>query len=171
MFLRKFIALQGEMARSAMGMIRRYGAIHELPDAEGQPDPDLDYRIIFSITRPPRKKQEPSPGLVHIARTVNLFESGGVPPERRHLAGIVHGEATPAVLSEPAYWRTFGEGNPNADLIRELTEHGVRICVCGQSFFNQGFRKHDLHQDVTLALSSLTILPACQLKGYALMIY
>lgn len=152
-------------------MIRRYGSIHEMPDAVGQPEKDLDYRIIFSISRQPGKKQDPSPGLVHIASTINLFESGGVPPEHRHLAGIVHGEATPAVLSEPAYWRTFGEGNPNADLIRELTEHGVRICVCAQSFFNQGFRKHDLHRDVTLALSSLTILPACQLKGYALMIY
>jgi intracellular sulfur oxidation DsrE/DsrF family protein len=152
-------------------MIKRYGAIHQLPDTAGQPEQDLDYKIIFSITRPPGNRHEPSPGFLHVARTVNLFESAGITLEHRHLAGIVHGEATPAVLSEPAYWRTFGEGNPNADLIRELGEHGVNICVCGQSFFNQGFRKHDLHRDVTLALSALTVLPTFQLKGYALMNY
>ncbi|NYT21579.1 MAG: DsrE family protein [Methanomicrobiales archaeon] len=152
-------------------MIRRYGSIHELPEAAGQPEKDLDYRIIFSISRPPGKQQEPSPGLLHMASTVNFLESGGVTDDHRHLAGIVHGQATPAALSERAYWRIFGEGSPNADLIRDLTEHGVRICVCGQSFFNSGFQKHDLHRDVTLALSTLTVLPACQLKGYALMIY
>lgn len=152
-------------------MIKRYGTIHQLPDAVGQPDKELDYRIIFSIARPPVNRHEPSPGFLHLARTVNLFESAGIPPEHRHLAGIVHGEATPAVLSEPAYWRTFGEGNPNADLIRDLGKDGVNICVCGQSFFNGGFRRHDLHPDVTLALSALTVLPTCQLKGYALMTY
>lgn len=52
-----------------------------------------------------------------------------------------------------------------------LAEHGVNICVCGQAFLNQGFRKHDLNQDVTLALSVLTVLPIYQLKGYALMTY
>lgn len=159
------------MASTGKNMIKRYGSIHQLPDAAGQPEEGLEYRIMFSITRPPVNRHEPSPGFLHMASTVNLFESAGVPPEHRHLAGIVHGDATPAVLSEPAYWRTFGEGNPNADLIRDLAEHGVRICVCGQSFLNSGFRKHDLHRDVTLALSALTVLPTYQLKGYALMTY
>lgn len=152
-------------------MIKRYGAIHQLPDTAGQPEQDLDYKIIFSITRPPGSGHEPTPGLLHIARTVNVFEWAGIAPENRHLTGIVHGEATAAVLSDPAYWRTFNRANPDSDLIRDLGEHGVNICVCGQSFFNQGFRKHDLHRDVTLALSALTVLPTFQLKGYALMTY
>jgi intracellular sulfur oxidation DsrE/DsrF family protein len=108
---------------------------------------------------------------------------------------IVHGKATPAVLSDPSYWRAFGRANPDSNLIRELAEHGVNICVCGQAFLtsrglrtrcrfpgvnicvcgqaflNQGFRKHDLNQDVTLALSVRTVLPIYHLKGYALMTY
>jgi intracellular sulfur oxidation DsrE/DsrF family protein len=94
-----------------------------------------------------------------------------VPPEHQHLVAIVHGKATPAVLSDPSYWRAFGRANPDSNLIRELTEHGVNICVCGQAFLNQGFRKHDLNQDVTLALSVRTVLPIYHLKGYALMTY
>ncbi|MCG7855190.1 MAG: DsrE family protein, partial [Methanoregulaceae archaeon] len=125
-------------------MMKRYGAIHQLPDAACQPERDREYRIIFSITRPPGNGHEHSPGFLHIARTVNALEWGGVPPEHQHLVAIVHGKATPAVLSDPAYWRAFGRANPDSNLIRELAEHGVNICVCGQAFLNQGFRKHDL---------------------------
>ena len=152
-------------------MIERYGAIQELPDAACQPERDLQYRILYDISRPPKREGEPSPGLTHIARTINLLEWGGVPADHLHLAGVIHAEATPAALTREAYRRKHNRVNPDADLIRQLTQHGVVIYVCGQSVLNQGYRQDDVNPEVAFALSSLTVLANYQLKGYALMPY
>jgi intracellular sulfur oxidation DsrE/DsrF family protein len=152
-------------------MIERYGALHKLPDAACQPDTNLDYRIVYRISSPPPKEEEPTPGLSHIALTINLFEWAGVPNEHMHLAGVIHGEATPAALSGEVYWRVYGRPNPDADLIHQLAEHGVTLYVCGQSVYDRGYSETDVNPEVVFALSALTVLPAYQLKGYALMHY
>jgi intracellular sulfur oxidation DsrE/DsrF family protein len=152
-------------------MIEWYGAIHELPDAAGQPEKDLDYKIIFAIATPPGRPGSTSPGLFHIARTLNLFEWAGVPRDHIHLAASVYGDATPLALSNNAFERRFNRPNPDSDLVTELVDHGVPVLVCGQSFLNAGFRLDELHPAVTLTLSALTVLPTYQLKGYVPMVY
>jgi intracellular sulfur oxidation DsrE/DsrF family protein len=152
-------------------MIERYGAIHELPGTAGQPDKELDYRIIYAVAGAAARDGDPSPGLLHIARTLNLFEWARVPREHIHLKAAVYGAATPVVLSDNAFSRRFGRPNPNSDLIGQLVGNGVELLVCGQSFLNAGFRLDELDPEVTLSLSALTVIPNCQLKGYALMVY
>lgn len=152
-------------------MIEGYGAIQKLPDAACQPDKNLEYRIIYRISSPPEKEGDPTPGLSHIALTINLFEWAGVPGEHLHLAGVVHSGATPATLTPEAYRRDFGRVNPDADLIRQLTQNGVALYVCGQSVLKHGYRRDDVNPEVTYALSALSVLPAYQMKGYALMHY
>jgi intracellular sulfur oxidation DsrE/DsrF family protein len=152
-------------------MIDQYGSIHELPDAACQPHKDQEYRIIFRISRLPKQMSDPSPGFLHLALTINLFEWAGVPRENLHLAGVIHGDATPAALSPEVYGRKFSRVNPDADLIHQLTHHDVKIYVCGQSILDRGYRQDDVNPEVIFALSALSVLPAYQLKGYALMHY
>jgi intracellular sulfur oxidation DsrE/DsrF family protein len=152
-------------------MIERYGAIHKLPDASGQPEKDLDYRIIYAIAGAGGKAGDPSPGLLHIARTLNLFEWADIPREHMHLKAAVYGDATPVVLSDGAFKMRFNRHNPNSDLIDQLVRNGVEILVCGQSFLNAGFRPDELDPAVTLSLSALTVIPNFELKGYARMMY
>ena len=152
-------------------MIERYGAIQELPDTAGQPDKELDYRIIYAISGAAPRVGDPSPGLLHIARTLNLFEWAQVPRERIHLKAAVYGAATPVALFKEAFTARFNRPNPDSDLIGQLVGNGVEILVCGQSFLNAGFRLDELDPLVTLSLSALTVIPNCQLKGYALMVY
>jgi intracellular sulfur oxidation DsrE/DsrF family protein len=152
-------------------MIERYGAIRKLPDAACRPDKNLDYRIVCRISSPPEKEGDPTPGLSHIALTINLFEWAGVPAEHLHLAGVIHSGATPAALTPEMYQRKFGRANPDADLIRQLTQSDVTLYVCGQSVLNHGYRQDDVNPEVIFALSALSVLPAYQLKGYALMHY
>ena len=152
-------------------MIEDYGAMHELPDAACQPERDLEYRLIYRISQPPNEEGNLTSGLSHIAVTINLFEWAGVPPGQMHLVGIIHGDATPAALSGEAYDRQFGRTNPDADLIHQLVQHGVRIYVCGQSVLNHGYRREDVNQEVVFALSALSVLATHQVKGYALMHY
>jgi intracellular sulfur oxidation DsrE/DsrF family protein len=152
-------------------MIERYGAIHKLPDAPGQPEKDLDYRIIYAIARAAGKAGDPSPGLLHIARTLNLLEWADIPREHIHLNAAVYGDATPVVLSNNAFKTRFNRPNPDSDLISQLVGNGVEILVCGQSFLNAGFRPDELDPGVTLSLSALTVIPNFELKGYVLMVY
>jgi intracellular sulfur oxidation DsrE/DsrF family protein len=152
-------------------MIDPYSPVRELPDAAGQPEKDLDYRLLFSITRQARNPGGLNPGLLHIALTINLFEWAGIPRENMHLKAVVHGDSISIVLAEEPYWKKFGRSNPDLDLIRKLKHHGVEILGCGQTFLNQGFDRRDLNPDITFALSALSVLSTCQLKGYALMTY
>jgi intracellular sulfur oxidation DsrE/DsrF family protein len=152
-------------------MIERYGAIHELPGTAGQPDKELDYRIIYAIAGAAARVGDPSPGLLHIARTLNLFEWAHVPRDHIHLKAAVYGDATSLALSDTAFIRRFNLPNPNSDLIDQLVRNSVEILICGQSFLNAGFRQDELDPAVTLSLSALTVIPNCQLKGYALMVY
>lgn len=75
-------------------MIRRYGAIHRLPDAAGQPGKDREYRIPFSIIRPSGKGSDPSLGFLHLDRTATR-ENAEIPSEHSHLVAIIPGEAPP----------------------------------------------------------------------------
>jgi intracellular sulfur oxidation DsrE/DsrF family protein len=152
-------------------MIEGYGALHPLPEAACQPDTRLNYRIIYRISSPSPKEDGPTPGLSHIALTLNLFEWAGVPKEHLHLAGVIHGEATYAALNQEAYRSVHGRDNPDSELIHRLVEHGVILYVCGQSVLDRGFTEKEVNPEVVFALSALTVLPAYQLKGYALMQY
>ncbi len=152
-------------------MIDGYGTAHALPQAACQPDTSLDYRIVYRISNPPLKKGDPTPGLSHIALTINLFEAAGVPRRHLHLVGVIHGEATPAALREEVYLNVYGRLAPDADLIHQLKEHGVTLYVCGQSVYDRGYSEREVNPEVIFAVSALTVLPFYQLEGYALMHY
>lgn len=65
------------------------------------------------------------------ARAVNLYALARVPPENLKVAVVVHGKATPLVLTDASYRRQFGKPNPNAALLTQLRRSGAEICVCG----------------------------------------
>jgi intracellular sulfur oxidation DsrE/DsrF family protein len=152
-------------------MINQYGILHQLPKAACQPDRNLDYRIVYRISNRSPHMGEPTPGLSHIALTINLFEWAGIPQEHQHLVGVIHGEATSAALKKEVYQKAYNRPHPDTDLIHQLTAHGVILYVCGQSVYDRGFREDQVNPEVIFALSALTVLPTYQLKGYALMHY
>jgi len=59
-----------------------------------------------------------------------------------------------------------GAENANAALIKELTENGVEIYLCGQSAAYYGVEKEDLLPNVKMALSAMTAHAILQQKGY-----
>ena len=68
----------------------------------------------------------PLKGLDRVARLVNMLAAGGVDADQRQIVVVLHGAATPAVLSDAA-WAARGKGdaNPNSALIRSLIAAGV----------------------------------------------
>lgn len=152
-------------------VIKGYGAAHPLPQAAVQPDKNIHYKIIFSITKNP-KKDEANEGLVHLARLINVYAESGIKPEKMKLVAIITSMATYTALNDNAYKKRFKTDNPNTYLLKELKEKGlVKIFVCGQALTGLGYTQKDLNPAVTEAVSALSVLPTYELKGYALMPY
>ena len=152
-------------------VIKGYGAAHPLPHAAVQPDKNLEYKIIFSITKN-SKKDDPNEGLVHLARLINVYAEAGIQPDKMKLVAIITGQATYAALNDKAYKKQFKSDNPNTFLLKELKDKGhVKIFVCGQALTGMGYSPKDLNPAVTEAVSALSVLPTYELKGYALMPY
>lgn len=150
-------------------VIKGYGAAHALPHAAVQPDKNLEYKIIFSITKND-KNDDANEGLVHLARLINVYAEAGIKPEKMKLVAIITGPATYCTLDNSSYKKHFKHDNPNSYLLKELKEKGhVKIFVCGQALTGLGYTQKNLNPAVTEAVSALSVLPTYELKGYALM--
>ena len=76
------------------------------------------------------------------------------------------------LIEEKVTFKTFFERanlNPNADLIKDLKEAGVKIAVCGQSLRGRGFSEDMILDEVEIATSMLTTVTHYQNLGYTLL--
>ena len=150
-------------------VIKGYGAEVYLPNAAVQPDTNIQYKIIFSITKD-KKKDDVNEGLSHLARLINIYAAAGIPPEKMKLVAVMTGSGTYAALNNKAYKDKFGNKNPNTFLLKEHKEKGhVKLFVCGQAITGLWYSESDINPNVKLALSALTVVPTYEMKGYALM--
>ncbi|MGH8321305.1 MAG: DsrE family protein [Gammaproteobacteria bacterium] len=150
-------------------VIKDTGAMHPLPDAVYQPQKDVTYKAVFSITRKQTNQKGPDSGLAPVARAVNVFASAGVPLDHLKFVVIIHGEATPMVLDNAHYKKEFGVDNPNLKVFKELKAAGVDIVVCGQAVAGFNYEYSWVNPDVKVALSALSTIIILQHDGYALM--
>jgi len=150
-------------------VIKGYGAETPLHNAAVQPDPNIHYKIVFDITEY-KNKSDVNDGLTHLARLINLFADAGIPPKKMQLVAVMTGPATYAALNDKSYQQEFNKKNPNTYLLKELRKKGhVKLFVCGQAITGMGFNRSNIDQNVTLALSALSVVPTYEMKGYALM--
>lgn len=150
-------------------VIKNYGKIKYYKDVAMQPDRHMDYKIVFNITTD-KEIDGVNAGLWKMARTINLLRAGGVKERNIHLVGVIHGGATPTVLTDEAYQKTKGRPNPNLDILKVLKEHGVQLHVCGQAVAKANIDPDtEINKYITFSLSALIDIPTFQLKGYALM--
>jgi len=152
-------------------MVPGFGGVYEIPQADKLPDPSLQYKIVVDATAGSSQPEELNPALYRLARMLNLHALSGVPQANITVVAVIHSKATPVVLSNEAYRKHFGNNNPNADIIRTLTEAGVEIYVCGQSLIARGYAGDTLHPDIRQSISAMTILTEYQLKGYAMLAF
>lgn len=147
--------------------IANYGPVNPLPHAAVQPKKDKVYKAVFDVTSAEQDASKPNPGLVHVARAVNVFASAGVPLEHLKFVAVIHGPATPSVLDNEQYHAKYGMDNPNIPLIAALREAGVKVQVCGQALADLKYDHDWVNKDVTITLSALADLIVYGDKGYA----
>lgn len=143
-----------------------FGAITPLPQAANRPAPGAPVRALFEIS-----SDAPGPGGVNrsldkVARFLNLLASAGVEPHQAQVTVIVHGPATPLVMSDDAYRDRFGSGNPHGPLVDALQQAGVELHVCGQALAGQGIAADAVAPGIIVDLSAITTLVLLQQEGW-----
>ena len=144
------------------------GGVVVLPSGVDMPAPDATHRLLIDATGADTTASGVNSHLEAVARAVNLYALAAVPPENVKIAVVVHGKATPMVLSPAAYQQHFGKPSSDAALIAALHDAGVTIYICGQSLTRSGYAVAEVHEDVTVALSAMTKLVELQADGYGL---
>ena len=114
-------------------VVQGFGAITPMPDAKERRDQSLRYRVLFSVTKAAATPDQVNPCLEKVARFINLLGADGVHPKLGDVVVIMHGPATPLVLTDARYAeRNKGASDPNLALIAALRSAGVSVRVCSQ---------------------------------------
>jgi len=150
-------------------VIPGYGGVKQSPTAANRPDPKIDYKVVFNITKAAPKEGAPSVSLGKVARFLNLLGEEHIRPAPGKVVPIVQMDATAIVLSDKAFAAHFGgRANPDAELIALLRKAGAQVHVCAQALAGHGYDPSEVSPDVIVDDSALTTLANLQLKGYAL---
>lgn len=145
--------------------IASHGKVVRLADAAAQPR--AGSRICVDVTTD-GPADAVNPGILKLARYVNIYGGAGAAPAEVRITAILHGKATMVALSDDAHASRLGtKGNPNLPLLRELRDAGVELLVCGQSAAGLGIASSEIAPEVQTAVSALTANVNRQMDGYA----
>jgi intracellular sulfur oxidation DsrE/DsrF family protein len=148
-------AAAGEGAFTTGPVFKNYGPVAAV-DATMPVDPDMVLKHSFDVSTP-APDGEPNSTLVSAARFINMHVRAGVAEDNIEVAIVVHGKAVKEMADE---------GSASAGLIEALTDHDVRIIVCGQSAAYYDVATTDLLPGVEMALSAMTAHALLQQQGY-----
>lgn len=141
----------------------------DIPNAHELPDPNTNYKVVFSVNRDPQSPDEVNPMFRAIATYLNTLGKHGVPPENRNLIAMIHHrtEGFDIVMTNEAYKERYGRDNPNIEIIRKLKEAGVDIRLCGQGLIGREIDEEDVNPDIQIDLWAMTSIVNLALDGYA----
>lgn len=147
--------------------IAGYQPIDDVPGAKHLPNPALNYKVLFEVTKGAEKPGDVNPSLIRVARYLNTLAKYGVPADRRHLAIVIYGAATDALLQDKAYAARYADtSNPNLKLLKQLHDTGVDVMVCGQAIRMRKIDPSELAPEVQLTLSATVTMINLQTEGY-----
>ena len=126
------------------------------------------FKVLYDIVDP-AKPGELNRKLNTPARFLNMHAAAGVPEKNMKLAVVIHGKASIDVANAKVYGVAYdGAENGNVEILKALTDQGVRIILCGQSAAFYGVGHEDMLPGVEMALSAMTAHAVLQQQGYTL---
>jgi intracellular sulfur oxidation DsrE/DsrF family protein len=157
----------GAAAQSGEALIRQAGAFTPVPNPSFLADKSVEYKVVWDVNQAPAKPSELTPGIARPAGFFMLAEANGVDRAHVHLALIVYGGATNAILTNDAYKAATGEDNPNLPLLKALTDAGVQVIVCGQALAGRKVARDQVLPFVKVATSATFARATLHAQGYA----
>ena len=85
-----FVLATGFGQKMVNPIIKGYGGVYDLPDADVKIDPSLDYKIVIEVARESEKPSDVNWALNNVARLLNLHAMAGVPKENLHVVLAIH---------------------------------------------------------------------------------
>lgn len=141
----------------------------DIPNAHELPDPNMNYKVVFSVNRDPQSPDDVNPMFNAIATYLNTLGQHGVPPENRNIVAMIHHrtEGFDIVMSNEAYKQRHDRDNPNIEIIRKLKQAGVDIRLCGQGLNGREIDATDVNPDIQIDLWAMTSIINLIMDGYA----
>ena len=141
----------------------------DVPNAHERPDPNTNYKVVFSVNRDPQSPDDMDPMFRAISIYLNTLGKYGVPAENRNIVAMIHhrSEGFDIVMNNEAYKKRHGRDNPNIEIIRKLTQAGVDIRLCGQGLTGREIDAKDVNPDIQIDLWAMTSIINLTLDGYA----
>ncbi|MEO7119740.1 MAG: DsrE family protein [Ginsengibacter sp.] len=132
------------------------------------PSPKRQYKLLFEFTLnfKDTSHEKLNPGLVEIARVLNLHVASGIPISHIHPVIIVHGPSLFSIRNNDVFQAKFKKDNPNSKLIEDLMKNGARFIACGQAMNFLDVKKSDLYPGVKVSLTAQTALSNYVGQGY-----
>ncbi len=134
-----------------------------------KPDTKTEARLIFDFTQSTPaagQAEQINPGLLEVARVLNLHAAAGYPPEKIKSVIIFHSGSILSLMNQPYYQSNYQKANPNQDLLEQLRKAGATLVVCGQSLALRDFSNTQLLQGIEVAVSAKTTLTKYHQAGY-----
>lgn len=134
------------------------------------PDPKREYKLLFEFTMNPKDSthSKTNPGLVEIARIINLHVASGISMAKIHPIIVVHGLSLMSIRRNEIFQKNFKKDNPNSKLIDDLMKNGVKVIACGQAMNFLNVKKEELYAGVKVSLTAQTVLSDYIGQGYVL---
>jgi intracellular sulfur oxidation DsrE/DsrF family protein len=154
-------------AQTGEALIRKLGASTPIPHPSFVADKTVEYKVAWDVTAAPDKPDAMPAGLARPANFLMMADENGLDRKRVHLAVILHGGATSAVMTNEAYKALKGVDNPNIALIKAMTDAGVQVIVCGQSLANNKIAREQVLPFVKVATSATFARATLHAQGYA----
>jgi len=134
------------------------------------PDPKREYKLIFEFTLnfKDTSHKELNPGLVEIARVLNLHIASGIPLSHIHPVVAVHGPSLFSIENNATFQEKYKKGNPNSQLILDLMKNGCKFIACGQAMMIHDIKKGELFPGVKVAVTAQVVLSNYIGQGYVL---
>lgn len=150
-------------------LVPGFPVARDVPNAYELPDPNTNYKVVFSVSRNPQEPGDVDPMLQAIATYVNTLGKHGVPAEHRNIIAIIHhrSESFDIVMTNEAYKKRHGHDNPNIEIIHALKQAGVDLRLCGQGLIVREIDASDVNPDIQVDLWAMTSFVNLQLEGYA----
>ena len=141
----------------------------DIPNAHELPDPNMNYKVVFSVNRDPQNPGDVNPMFNAVATYLNTLGQYGVPPEHRNFVIMIHprSEEFDIVMTNEAFKKRHGRDNPNIEIIHKLKEAGVDIRLCGQGLTGREIDAKDVNPDIQIDLWAMTSIINLMMEGYA----
>jgi intracellular sulfur oxidation DsrE/DsrF family protein len=141
----------------------------EIPGAQVAINAAHTYKTIIDGQGAASKPTELLPALNRASLLLNALAVAHVGKANQKIVIVFHGPAVDGLLKNDGYRAKFGVDNPNLKVVKEISDAGAVLFVCGQHMAGHKLGIEELTPQIKLATAASLVLITYQNDGYAVL--